>query len=144
MRCGYDGIGKRCERRRWRMKRAERVDRLDVCLPLASIDVLIRCAEHHGRQMTQALAPRKMSGTATGRLIGFLCRYKPSQRIENRICGCGGIGRLIGFRFQRASVQVRVLSSAPIRKGEAKASPFLIGMVRDSNPFKCDSPVDCR
>ena len=28
-------------------------------------------------------------------------------------CGCGGIGRLIGFRFQRASVQVRVLSSAP-------------------------------
>ena len=32
-----------------------------------------------------------------------------------RICGCGGIGRLIGFRFQRASVQVRVLSSAPYR-----------------------------
>ena len=30
-----------------------------------------------------------------------------------QICGCGGIGRLIGFRFQRASVQVRVLSSAP-------------------------------
>ena len=34
-------------------------------------------------------------------------------RIKLHICGCGGIGRLIGFRFQRASVQVRVLSSAP-------------------------------
>ena len=30
-------------------------------------------------------------------------------------CGRGGIGRLIGFRFQRESVQVRVLSPAPYR-----------------------------
>ena len=57
---------------------------------------------------------RQMSGTATGR-----------QAKKFHICGCGGIGRLIGFRFQRESVQVRVLSSAPNKKGKAFAFPFL-------------------
>ena len=38
-----------------------------------------------------ALPPTKMSGTATGRPCFFL-------RLHNQICGCGGIGRLIGFR----------------------------------------------
>ena len=41
-------------------------------------------------------------------------RVPPRVKIRGfSFCGCGGIGRLIGFRFQRASVQVRVLSSAP-------------------------------
>ena len=49
---------------------------------------------------------------------------------NNIICGCGGIGRLIGFRFQRASVQVRVLSSAPnIREG-ASAPSFIFLLSR--------------
>ena len=52
-------------------------------------------AEEHRRR-------RQMSGTATG-----------NDNEKLKICGCGGIGRLIGFRFQRESVQVRVLSSAP-------------------------------
>ena len=63
-------------------------------------------ASGRGRPTTQAFAPRRGSGTATGR------------HTHKLICGCGGIGRLIGFRFQRASVQVRVLSSAPINKRE--------------------------
>ena len=66
-----------------------------------------------------ALPPTKMSGTATGRPCFFL-------RLHNQICGCGGIGRLIGFRFQRASVQVRVLSSAPTRRGR-HSLPLLVG-----------------
>ena len=42
------------------------------------------------------------------------CPTSGTSPCKNRgIRGCGGIGRLIGFRFQRASVQVRVLSSAP-------------------------------
>ena len=45
------------------------------------------------------------------------CPTPGSSPGKNRgIRGCGGIGRLIGFRFQRASVQVRVLSSAPKKK----------------------------
>lgn len=46
---------------------------------------------------------------------------------RNRICGHGGIGRLGGFRFHCESVQVRVLLPAPIIKGGALASPFIIG-----------------
>ena len=53
-----------------------------------------------------------------------------NQRCK-RICGCGGIGRLIGFRFQRASVQVRVLSSAP-EKAE---------IVIQSQPFQRNPPL---
>ena len=49
----------------------------------------------------------------------------PSPCKNRGIRGCGGIGRLIGFRFQRASVQVRVLSSAPNIKEEALASFFI-------------------
>ena len=60
----------------------------------------------------------------------FFCFVRPVCRrflpiMTNWIRGCGGIGRLIGFRFQRASVQVRVLSSAPNKKREAFASLFL-------------------
>ena len=48
-----------------------------------------------------------------------------SRAKYRKICGCGGIGRLIGFRFQRASVQVRVLSSAPKKRHPLGAS-FLV------------------
>ena len=54
----------------------------------------------------------------------------------NYICGCGGIGRLIGFRFQRASVQVRVLSSAPNNKEEAK--PPLCYLVIENSRTRTD------
>ena len=53
------------------------------------------------RSADDAAAPtaRKMPGTATGR--------------HNQICGRGGIGRHVGFRFQWISVQVQVLSPVP-------------------------------
>ena len=51
MRCGCGEIGKRCERRRWRMKRAERVAAVEI---------------------SRANSEQEISGTATGRLIGFL------------------------------------------------------------------------
>ena len=40
------------------------------------------------------------------------------------LCGCGGIGRRAGFRFQWATVQVRVLSSAP---GHNNLNPVMSG-----------------
>ena len=61
-------------------------------------------------------SPKILSGTATGRRIGFRCCHPTRNQQRKRISGCGGIGRLIGFRFQRASVQVRVLSSAPSKR----------------------------
>ena len=50
-----------------------------------------------------------------------------------KICGCGGIGRLIGFRFQRASVQVRVLSSAPIIRAPLRGCSYYLCR-QDENP----------
>ena len=47
-------------------------------------------------------------------------------KILGRSCGCGGIGRLIGFRFQRASVQVRVLSSAPEKEKSSRWDGFFL------------------
>ena len=56
-------------------------------------------------------------------------------------CGRGGIGRLGGFRFLCVSVQVRVLSPAPINKGRQKP-PLIYWCSRwDSNPSKCNMPV---
>ena len=49
-------------------------------------------------------------------LTDFLRHVKIFPFPHRSIRGCGGIGRLIGFRFQRVSVQVRVLSSAPNEK----------------------------
>ena len=82
----------------------------------------------------------------------FCPRYKNTRPfslttypVRDRIrcaCGCGGIGRLIGFRFQRASVQVRVLSSAPRAKGDRQSrSPFALVTDKDSNPSNCNMPV---
>ena len=61
--------------------------------------------------------------------------------IDNLIRGRGGIGRLIGFRFQRVSVQVRVLSPAPIKRGHSAS--FFIGAGGRLEPINCNSPVDC-
>ena len=63
-------------------------------------------------------------------------RVPPRVKIRG-ICGCGGIGRLIGFRFQRASVQVRVLSSAPIIKAPLMGCFYYLCR-QDENPLNAD------
>ena len=60
---------------------------------------------------------------------------------NNIICGCGGIGRLIGFRFQRASVQVRVLSSAPNIKEGASAPSFIFLLSRCRTRTHSSGPI---
>ena len=72
------------------------------------------------------------------------CPTSGASPCKNRgIRGCGGIGRLIGFRFQRASVQVRVLSSAPTKKAPlAGVLSLFVKESQDSNPSECRWPVD--
>ena len=71
-------------------------------------------ARGSGRQMRKALCRRRRCRAPQQEdALDFSFWISVPPFINNGICGCGGIGRLIGFRFQRASVQVRVLSSAP-------------------------------
>ena len=92
--CGCGGIGERPERCRWQKQRGERV--AAVCVQRRRADA--KAHTGHRNRKTQ------------GNFERFSLLF-----IKKLICGCGGIGRLIGFRFQRASVQVRVLSPAPYR-----------------------------
>ena len=82
-----------------------------------------------GMTSTSGASPCKSKRQAIRMLTAIVQTSKQSLspiNFQRNICGCGGIGRLIGFRFQRASVQVRVLSSAPTIKGRL-CLPFIVG-----------------
>ena len=65
--------------------------------------------------LSAALWPGSIDDAAAYRQGRY--RGTPTGRPKsNKICGCGGIGRLGGFRFLCVSVQVRVLSPAPKRR----------------------------
>ena len=76
-------------------------------------------------------------------MIGYVDQAAAPPRVPPRvkirgICGCGGIGRLIGFRFQRASVQVRVLSSAPSKRARHPPRSFALWGRQDEDPSDAD------
>ena len=75
-------------------------------------------------EISRADSEQEISGTATGRLIGFPLSL--SDIINKLISGHDGIGRRVGFRFLCLGVWVRVPLSAP-KRGRPDGRP-LFGM----------------